>query len=182
MPQLIMNWQNDGTAEKMPSMPKEARFVSFENHATALSDWLEIVRFLEEDGSFFPKEDYYDKTMLSYKNYTPDKCFFLLIDGKAAATITVICDYEQKRGYIHMVASKPEYRNKGYGKLLNDLALFILKKEQMQTAYLTTDDWRLAAISTYLNAGFKPDLSSQSDFKERWDKIFKALREYKAKR
>ena len=48
----------------------------------------------------------------------------------------------------------------------------------MQTAQLKTDDFRLPAIKTYLNIGFKPDLSTD-DYKERWEKIYENLNSYK---
>ena len=74
-----------------------------------------------------------------------------------------------------MVACKPEFRGRRLGHLLNDIALYTLKKEGMETAHLTTDDWRIPAIKTYLKAGFTPDLESEPDFRERWDKIHSAI-------
>ena len=48
----------------------------------------------------------------------------------------------------------------------------------MKTAHLTTDDWRLPAIKTYLNVGFKPDVSDD-EFKARWEKVFEQINSYK---
>ena len=73
-----------------------------------------------------------------------------------------------------MVACKESARGKGYGTLLNNVALNVLKAEKMQTAYLTTDDWRIPAIKSYLRAEFMPDLSND-DFKERWKKIYEII-------
>ena len=61
--------------------------------------------------------------MLSYKNYTPDKCFFILSGGEAIATITVICDDIKKEGYIHMVACHEDFRGRGYAS--KGLEIFI---------------------------------------------------------
>ena len=61
------------------------------------------------------------------------------------------------------------------GTLLNNIALWTLKKEGMQTAYLTTDDWRIPAIKSYLRAGFTPDLDTEDDFKNRWNAIYKII-------
>ena len=71
-----------------------------------------------------------------------------------------------------MVACKPDFRGMGIGHILNNIAVNVLKTKGMKTAYLTTDDWRLPAIKTYLKAGFTPDLTTEPDFKERWNKIF----------
>jgi mycothiol synthase len=70
-----------------------------------------------------------------------------------------------------MVACREDSRGKGYGTLLNKVAEYSLKKEGMQTAFLTTDDWRIPAIKSYICAGFIPDLSTE-DFKARWEKIY----------
>ncbi len=69
-----------------------------------------------------------------------------------------------------MVACHEAARGKGYGTLLNQIAVAVLKKEGMSTAYLTTDDWRIPAIKSYLRAGFIPDLSTD-DFQNRWASI-----------
>jgi mycothiol synthase len=74
-----------------------------------------------------------------------------------------------------MVACKPDFRGRGLGHLLNDLALYTLKTRRMQTAWLTTDDWRLPAIRTYLKAGFRPDLDTEPDFSPRWKAIFEII-------
>ena len=74
-----------------------------------------------------------------------------------------------------MVACKPHFRGKGLGTLLSRLAAYVLLREGMQTAYLTTDDWRVPAIKTYLRAGFVPDTESQPDFFERWKKILSQI-------
>ena len=73
-----------------------------------------------------------------------------------------------------MVACREESRGKGYGVLLSRWALITLKKEGMETAYLTTDDWRIPAIKSYLGIGFVPDTSTK-DVAERWDKIKKQI-------
>lgn len=175
MEQLVMNWRNDGTQCTAPVFPEGVALVTFPELPNGREVWLDIVRFLDPDGTPIAEDDYYDKAMLSYTHYREDQCYFLTVEGVPAATITVICDEAQKKGYIHMVASKPEYRGRGLGHLLNDVAVQVLKDTGMQTAYLTTDDWRIPAIKTYLKAGFVPDLDSEPDYKERWQKIYETL-------
>ena len=43
-----------------------------------------------------------------------------------------------------------------------------------ETAYLTTDDYRIPAIKCYLRAGFEPEMT-EDDHPERWEKIFAAI-------
>ena len=172
-PQLIMRWKNDGTPAKDISMPDGVKLERFTERKTALADWLEIVSH-GLTGEVMDAE-FYNKCMYGdYKYYDENKCFFLVKDGEAAATITVICDPDKKEGYIHMVACKESFRGQGLGNLLNEVAVSVLKNEGMETAYLTTDDWRLPAIKSYLKFGFVGDTSTEN-FKSRWDLILKEI-------
>lgn len=73
-----------------------------------------------------------------------------------------------------MVACREEYRGRGIGTYMNALSVWLLKTHGMKTAYLTTDDWRIPAIKSYLRAGFTPDLSTD-DFRARWEKILSGI-------
>ena len=172
MAQLIMRWRNDGIEAVFPQTVENCQIVSFQQLENAMEQWLEIVQYGLSEGK--KDADFYQKTMTALPLYREDKCFFVLENGQAVATLTVICDYEKKEGYIHMVACHASARGKGYGTLLNRIAEYTLKREGMNTAYLTTDDWRIPAIKSYLRIGFLPDLSTE-DFQERWTKIYKQL-------
>lgn len=175
MAQLIMNWENNNIEAKELALPAGIEVKTFPKLENALTAWQDIVRYLDENGQLDTSGEYYKIAMLDYPNYEDELCYFLLVQGEPAATLTVICDYEKKQGYIHMVACKPEFRGKGLGRLLNEIAVYTLKEKKMQTAYLTMDDWRIPAIKSYLRAGFFPDLETEADFKERWEKIYTSL-------
>ena len=175
MAQLIMHWKNDGADAVAPVLPEGITVKTFPEMPDAVNVWLDIVRFMSQAESAPAGEDYYDRLMRNWPHYDENMCYFLTVDGVPAATIAVVCNYPEKKGYIHMVACKPEFRGRRLGHLLNDIALYTLKKEGMETAHLTTDDWRIPAIKTYLKAGFTPDLESEPDFRERWDKIHSAI-------
>lgn len=169
--QLIMRWKNDFLTAKLPEKENisTTRFCDTEN---ALEKWLDIVQYgLSEKRE---SGEYYDRLMVNWPCYSDDKCFFVIENGVEVATITVVCNYETKEGYIHMVACKPECRGMGIGTFMNSFALCVLKAEGMETAYLTTDDWRIPAIKSYLRAGFVPDESTE-DFRSRWEEIRKQL-------
>ena len=169
MEQLIMRWKNDGRTVDAVTVPEGCQLVSFQELDNALDSWLDIVQYGLSDGK--KDESYYREMMTSRELYREDKCFFILENGRAVATLTVICDYQSLEGYVHMVACREDARGNGYGTLLNRVSEYVLKKEGMQTAYLTTDDWRIPAIKSYLRIGFYPDLSTE-DFKERWQRIY----------
>ena len=177
MAQLIMKWRNDFLPIKEVVIPNDVKVKTFPEMDNAIDEWIKIERYIGwgENPEPITDPDYYKKEMLDHENYNENMCFFILVDEVPAASITVICDYEKRDGYIHMVACKPEYRGRRLGHLMNEIAVSVLKKEGMQTAYLTTDDWRIPAIKSYLKAGFEPDLESEADFKERWKKIYSMI-------
>ena len=174
MPQLKMYWKNDGKAAADVAVPSGCRIVNFSELDDAMDKWLEIVQYGLSNGK--QDAEFYRKVMTANVTYSEDRCFFVLENERAVATLAVLCDYEKKEGYIHMVACREDSRGKGYGTLLNRVAEYSLKREGMQTAFLTTDDWRIPAIKSYLRAGFTPDLSTD-DFKARWEKIYANIAE-----
>ena len=176
MEQLRMHWKNDGTPAKPPVIPEGFTVVTFPELENALDKWLDIMQYGLSDRR--EDADYYKKCMLDLPGYEEDKCFFVLENGKAVASITVVCNYETKAGLIHMVGSLPECRGKGVGRLLGSIGEYVLKTAGMQTASLKTDDFRVAAIKVYLGVGFQPDLSTE-DFVQRWDAIFSAIKNAK---
>ena len=167
-----MRWKNDGEAAPPVQTPQDCKILNFLQLENAMEQWLDIVQYGLSNGK--KGATYYHDMMTKHPLYREDKCFFILENGYAVATLTVICNYEKKEGYIHMVACHELFRGKGYGSLLNQIAESTLKKEGMETAYLTTDDWRIPAIKSYLRIGFEPDLSTE-DFRKRWDKIYTKL-------
>lgn len=170
MKQLKMNWLNDMIMEQEPNLPDGFSVKNYTEVDNAMEHWLDIVQYGISKGR--ADDLYYKKTMLERPCYNEKDCLFVMKGACPIATITVICNYEKKDGYVHMVACKPEARGQGIGRFLADLAVYILKKEGMKTAYLTTDDWRIPAIKTYLKVGFTPDLST-SEFEDRWKKVLK---------
>ena len=172
MEQLAMRWENDGTKAKEVIAPEGCRIVTLPGLDNGIEKWLDIIQYGLSGGK--ENEAYYHKVMTDFPTYSPERCFFILEGDKAAATITILCDYEKKEGRVHMVACHPAFRGKGYGTLLTHIAEAALKREGMESATLTTDDWRVPAIKTYLRMGFLPDLSTD-DFKARWEMIMKII-------
>lgn len=92
---------------------------------------------------------------------------------KPVATITIICNQQNKEAVVHVVACKPQ--RQGYRGFTYSNSTLGSKKEGMKTATLDTDDFRIPAIKTYLRVGFKPVLSTD-DYKKRWEKIMQEIK------
>ena len=175
MEQLVMRWKKTA----LPDAPDWTGYVfrCFDGSDEDIEAWLDIVQYglteKREDKAFFRQ------CMYSHGNLEYDKFFMVECGGVPAATLAVICDYEKKQGYIHMVACKPEFRGRGIGTRLNTEAVRALVSSGMETAYLTTDDFRIPAIKSYLKAGFVPDIKDE-EHKKRWEKVFDTINKDKA--
>ena len=172
MEQLKMRWANDHKPASELNIPDGCEIKRFTELDGALDAWLDIVQYGLSDGR--KDADFYGSLMLDWPDYSEDKNFFIVSDGEPAATLTVVCHPENMEGYIHMVACKEKFRGRGFGTLLNNLALKVLKDEGMETAYLTTDDWRIPAIKSYLSAGFVPVIPD-GDMDARWKAVFEKI-------
>ena len=172
MEQLKMRWTNDRKPAPELNIPDGCEIKRFTELDGALDAWLDIVQYGLSDGR--KDADFYGSLMLDWPDYSEDKNFFIVSDGEPAATLTVVCHPENMEGYIHMVACKEKFRGRGFGTLLNNLALKVLKDEGMETAYLTTDDWRIPAIKSYLRTGFVPVIPD-GDMDARWKAVFEKI-------
>ena len=113
------------------------------------------------------------------KGYAPDGVFVITditdITGKdkLIATGTALLDCNDNGyGYVHMIAADPDYSGKKLGYEITAAVLRRLRGGGFDKAELTTDDFRLPAIKTYLNLGFVPDMSVDETMRGRWEKIY----------
>ena len=77
-------------------------------------------------------------------------------------------------GAINWVAASKKHSGRGLGRAVTTATLNKLINCHYQSIYLTTDDFRLPAIKTYLKMGFQPDYYLP-DMQTRWSEIFQQL-------
>ena len=77
-------------------------------------------------------------------------------------------------GSLGWLVTDPEHAGKGLGTLVVTAVDHRLHSEGFEKAYLSTDDFRLPAISIYLKQGWKPRLHAD-DMEARWRDIFATL-------
>ena len=100
--------------------------------------------------------------------------FFLDYKGEHVGTVTAFVRGEDGAGDMHMVGIRTDYRGKGLGKYLNQKAIAALAARDVPYILLTTDEWRKAAVRSYLTAGFLPVEYAQG-MQDRWEAV---LEEY----
>ena len=167
MSQLKMYWfpGTPITEYELPEGYSISNFKSIED----VDDWAKIcdnglVDYA--DGARCFMQDVYGRR--DVKPY--EDIFFLDYKGEHIGTVTAYLDTKGNFGDVHMVAIRTDFRGKGLGKYLNMIALKHFEGNGMRFAALTTDEFRTAAVKSYLNAGFKP-VEYSIGMEERWGKV-----------
>lgn len=173
MKQLKMARDNSPVEKR--ALPEGYSYEFFDGSDKAINDWLEIVaNGLMGDS----RVEAFHACITNYPDAVPEKDLFFVVDpnGRRVATSTSI-KHANGEGYVHMVANIPECRGLGIGHAMLSFGISILLERGCEKTVLTTDDFRLAAIKTYLDGGFKPVLwnDDESDMKARWDAVIKEL-------
>ena len=96
--------------------------------------------------------------------------FFIDHNGEHIGTITAYHDTKENIGQVHMVGIRTDYRGRGLGKYLNNIAIQHLEKKPVRFFRLTTDEWRKGAVKSYLTAGFIP-VEYNLGMQDRWEKV-----------
>jgi GNAT superfamily N-acetyltransferase len=103
--------------------------------------------------------DQVQQGILSAPCFKPERVFVAEhvseLVGTAAAWIDASCN-DPSAGYLHMVGVLPEHRGKRLGAILTIAALRYSRSEGFTRQQIATDDWREAALRTYLDLGYYP--------------------------
>jgi len=95
-------------------------------------------------------------------------------EHQIVATATAMLTDDPTHGKLHMVANPVEFRGHGFSKVVCWAVVDTLQKLGRTTSSLSTDDFRLGAIKTYLRLGYLPVLNRE-DMEARWLDVMKAL-------
>ncbi len=165
MAQLKMFWLK-GTPIAELTLPEGYSFSNFKDESDKAA-WVECCKNGLVGDDCAP--EFFDECVADVDDCVPEKdVFFLDHEGKHVATIAAIYHPEEKEGQVHMVGMLTEYRGKGLGKYLNNIAVKKLAAQGADYIYLTTDEWRFGAVKSYLSAGFVP-VEYDEGMKERWE-------------
>lgn len=157
-------------------LPEGYRFVNFDESEKDIADWKEII--MNSPAPLDGADSCYHLMIEIYPdvNKKEDIHFIENPFGERVATITTIT-HKDNSGYVHMVKAKESERGKGLGQVMAQYSLKIFAERGIDKVILTTDDFRLPAIKTYLDAGFSPLVYGEKDneINKRWDKVLENL-------
>ena len=154
-------------------LPEGYSFEFFTGLREQMDDWIAICK----EGLISPlsgEETFYG-AIVNYPDLKPqeDLVFVRDVKGERVATVAFVL-HKDGAGYVHTVCCKEAHRGKGIGDAMNSFALSRLEDRGAVYEYLTTDDFRLGAIKTYLRAGFEPCIDTD-EMKERWANVLAKL-------
>lgn len=100
------------------------------------------------------------------------RTFVVERDGDLAATASyqLIPGEWPEAGWVHFVGGAARHAGLGLGGLVTLRVMHEARAAGKREAVLTTDDWRLPAIRTYLKLGFEPNCWHESHA-ERWEAV-----------
>lgn len=166
MAQLKMYWLK-GTPVADLVLPEGYSMVNYKDCTEDKAAWVECCKngLVGDDTA----PEFFDDCVAGVDDCVPEKdVFFLDYEGEHIGTIAAIYHPEGNYGQVHMVGIKTEHRGKGLGKYLNNTAVKKLNAQGVDYIYLTTDEWRMGAVKSYLTAGFIP-VEYDEDMKARWE-------------
>ena len=107
--------------------------------------------------------DEFTRVMASDERVDTGNIFFIVSEtGGLAGTATYQYGRVPSEGYVHMVSVAASHRGKGLARPLVLYTVDRILREGNKSIVLTTDDWRLPAIKTYLNCGFTPCVTDET--------------------
>lgn len=179
MAQLKMRRESAPVVKR--ELPEGYTYEFYKGTKEEILDWLRLCRatlipdFTEDN--IENMVEHFEGGILNYPDLVPEKDLFFVIspEGKRVATSAGVV-HTNNEGYVHMVAADPSIRGKGIGHAMLSFGLEIIEERGVDFTILTTDDWRLPAIKTYLDADFKPVIYDDKDEqRERWEKVLANL-------
>lgn len=92
----------------------------------------------------------------------------------ATASARMVPERYPGSGYVHWVAADPAVQGRGLGTLVTLRVLQHFRMAGLKDAVLETNDFRLAAIRSYLRLGFVPEYEEAED-RLRWARVLPRL-------
>jgi ribosomal protein S18 acetylase RimI-like enzyme len=86
-------------------------------------------------------------------SHDPDSFFLGLVDGKVAATVMV--GYDGHRGWIYLLAVRPDLQRKGIGRQMMEHAEQWLRQLGCPVAKLQVEQARADAVGFYQKLGYE---------------------------
>lgn len=169
MSQLKMYWLPD-TPIKDVTLPEGYSFSHFDPEKD-IHEWHNCILNGLCDG--ITDEQAYQNEIINFHDIVPEQdVWFLDYKGEHIGTATSFVHKQFNTGDMHMVGIRTDFRGKGLAKFLCWKVLTTLKSRNVKYVSLTTGEGRVAAVKSYLTAGFLP-VEYAEGMQDRWENVLK---------
>lgn len=167
LPQLIMRHPDICSLPEL-ILPEGFEVCHHRENCGMEAMWESIIR------SAFQRDFSFD-FLLKAGGYKPEYVLYLLRGGIPIATASAVEHHDHPgEGWFRMVGVHADGQGMGAGRMIALAALHALRARGYTSALLSTDDWRIPAISLYLSLGFEP-LYTHESHSQRWREVFKVM-------
>ena len=174
MNQLLMKWNTKDIEKTI--IPEEYKEYTFTRGGDDLFSEEEFKKqwivLCGEDTGMEPEKWFH---IVYDDKRVPDDGFFCVLDssGKIAAAAQIqLGEHTPDSATVHAVAASEKHRGKKLGKAVTVMVMRDTYEKGIKEVYLTTDDWRTAAVNLYIRLGFMP-VMYEDEMRERWTKLIK---------
>ncbi len=168
--QLKMYWFASGPLEEL-TLPEGYAYSHFSEKTRDrdIHDWNECIRTWTESDE--TDEQRFKQEIYDFHDIVPEEdVWFLDFKGEHIGTATSFVHKNTGAGDMHWVGIKAEYRGKGLAKYLSYIVQKTLRGRGVPYVSLTTGEGRVAAVKSYLTAGFLP-VEYAEGMVSRWEAV-----------
>jgi len=165
--QLKMYWKVTPVA--FPAPFEDISYRQYNGSVEDRAGWLDVCKggLVRDDATDADEE--FHRRYTSRAAFRDDDLYLVFAGNQPVATVCGIYEPESGLGYVHMVSVRSDARGRGLGGYVNQIVQAHLSRDPCEWAYLTTDEWRVPAIKSYLRCGFLPvDHGNEGDMERRW--------------
>jgi len=135
--------------------------------------WADIINRAGHLGEFTPEKVV--ETLTGLPKFKPEGLLFITAadDTPVATACAFLVDADEWRsGQLHMVAVVPEHQGKRLSYWASAAVCHVYREWGVPEVYLTTDEFRKAAVKVYIKLGFRPVMRTPEHF-DRWIDVYR---------
>jgi N-acetylglutamate synthase len=138
--------------------------MNYQIELMTLKKYDELIAFWKSISGVWVSDDDSYENLETYFKRNPGTNFIAVHDDEIIGTVK--CSHDGRRGYLHHVAVKEEYRNLGIAKAMVEKCIGILRKEGIKQFRLFVLDSNKEAQEFWKRMGFTEDAYDYRTFRK----------------
>jgi len=142
----------------------DSKAVNYKTEIMKLDRHDELIEFWKSlDGIWVSDDDNYENSKIYFRR-NPDTNFIVLHENKIIGTVK--CSHDGRRGYIHHLAVKEEFRHQGIAKALVDRCIITLREKGIEQFRCFVLDSNAEALKFWRHMGFEEQVYEYRTFEK----------------